>query len=307
MELRYCDSDVVRTECASLINRCDKYMLLHPQSKLWLRDTDHTYNSIRLESENVTIEDYKDLTSTCPRCGSNIHIKYGYYEDYGLLFCEYCQSLVCNDGWEKLNLLLSYLDRIDLTNKNEDQKGISFLTSYIKKLFDRNKPKTSLTVIPNYSTIKNQELASRYRLRVLDKNKQLLYLTLNRIRMDEGGDLYIDHNKDKSDKVQFAGIYLNGRDINDQRLFQGDIVRFKFKEPVGRFSNWEGVLVNRKQENDNILYIVEDNIHNNFPPSPNWIDNNTIEVIGNIFEMPDYRIMGGEEAKNFAYVIRSGF
>ena len=45
MELKgFCSSDEINKTndvCGSLIERCDEYMLSHPNSKLWLRDTDH--------------------------------------------------------------------------------------------------------------------------------------------------------------------------------------------------------------------------------------------------------------------------
>ena len=293
---------VVRKDCASLINRCDNYMLLHPQAKLWLRDTDHRFNPIRLESENVPFEDYTELISICSKCGSNIHVDYdnNVYDDYGLCFCQYCQSLVCGDGWTKLKKLLTYLDRIDLDKENNVEKNYEKHFGYSNKADITDK---IITVKPNVFAMRNSEYALRLRIRVLTKEKQLLYLTLNRIRMYGENSLYIVHEKDKSDKVQFAGVCLFGRDKNGERLFQGDIVRFDIKHPDGRILTWEGVLANVKHNNDSVLYIVEDNLYNNFPPSPDWIDNNTIEVIGNLFEDPEYKIMGGDEAKYFATLI----
>lgn len=306
--------NLVRKECDFLICRCENYMRLHPQAKLWLRDTDHHYNPIRLESENVPFEDYKELTSICPKCGSNIHVDYdnnGYYAEYELRFCKYCQSLVCEDGWTKLQKLLTYLDKIDKViedNENKEKEN-SIFHHFLHKFFHKSINDTGIfnkTLVdsPNVYAIHNQEKALRFKVRVLTKDKKLLYLALNRIRMDGENSLYIIREKDKSDKVQFAGAYLNGRDKNGERLFQGDIVRFVFKHPDGRILTGEGVLANMKQKEGRCFYIIEDNLNNNFPPSPDWIDKNTIEVIGNIFEKPDYKILGGHEAKYYAALIK---
>ncbi len=295
MELRnfFKSEIIVKKDCVSLIDRCDNYMRLHPGSKLWLRDTDHTYFPIRLESENVPKEDYEEIMSLCPRCGSPIlknpksnhhhyydkyrHYYYeDYYEDYGFRFCEYCYALEEKDGWKQTVRLLSYLNRIDSNTKSE--------TSIIKKLLN----------IHCFSKKRNKNIelnntkrfdAEKFRIRVLTSNNKLLYLTLNHIRMNVDGELYIEHDNDKSDQVKYAGVYLRERDKNGKRLYQGDIVQFDFISFNGERIRLKGILNYKKKEGEATLFVISDN-HNSFPPPPERIINNTIEVIGNIYETP---------------------
>lgn len=69
------EENMYREDCSFLIQRCTRYMESHPNAELWLRDTDHKYCPIRLESKGVPREDYKELLSTCPHCGSTFHGK----------------------------------------------------------------------------------------------------------------------------------------------------------------------------------------------------------------------------------------
>ena len=302
MELRdfYADPNLIREECSSLIHRCDQYMRLHPQSKLWLRDTDHTYSPIRLESENVPKEDYDEISSYCPKCGSTIQpgtINNQYYEDYGFTFCNYCNALTEEDGWKKLVRLLLYLNRIDEIEQTDNNTLFGCIAYFSNNKTGQN---TERQITDSY-ICSNLSKAERYRVRVITGEGHVLYLTLNRLRMDNKGKLYIEHKSDKSDIVRYAGIRIKGRDRNGNRLYQGDIVTFDFIDYQGKRRKWEGVLRSCRLTSKSILYVIEDNLYNNFPPPPDKIDNTTIEIIGNIFD-PNCKV-NGEEAKYYIPLI----
>lgn len=283
-----------KRDFASLIKRCDDYMLSHPNSKIWVRDTDHTYAFIRLETENVPTEDRQILTSLCPKCGSVIQVTTcpsEHFEDYGLTFCDYCYATTEENGWQKLVRLLHYLNRVD----DKKERSSSIFNFISKKLFGSKQTYSDTHLSP-----KTHQLdAEHFRIRVWTSLNKLLYVTLNRIRLNENGELYIEHGNDKSDIVKFAGVILKGRDKYGKRLFQGDIIRFIFDSGNGEKRETEAILKSWKLDNNSIRYIVEDNIYSNFPPAPEWIDNDTIEVIGNIFENPDFEI-GNTKAKEFS-------
>lgn len=272
------EEKMYREDCSFLIQKCTRYMESHPNAELWLRDTDHKYCPIRLESKGVPREDYNELLSTCPHCGSTFHGKlWGnneYYEDYGFNFCNYCLAQSEKVGAKKLQRLLSYTSRIDGDNNNEHETS------------------------PNIHAIHNRSLAHKTKLRVWTSQQTLLYLSLDRIRLNEDGVLYIDHGKDKNDIVKFAGMYLNIRDRHGCRIYQGDVVKLQLSRYAGdKFESKglvEDIWLSRKRKRYDLV-IVEDPISPSFPLLPDWIDYRTIEVLGNIYETPE--IMGSHFAK----------
>lgn len=295
MEMINLSESTVKKDCTSLISRCDEYMHLHPHSKIWLRDTDHQYAPIRLETENVPPKHYEELLSLCPKCGFSIQKKTKaprYYEDYGFQFCDFCYALEEEDGWTQTIRFLSYLNRIDKNNSK---------SSVLKDLFCNYFSRRILTTKYVASNNEKKYDAERFRIRVLTSNGQLLYLTLNHIRMDTEGNLYVSHSRRQHDKVRFAGVYIKQRDKNGQRLYQGDIVQFEFINHEKRIK-WKGVLRNKKKKGDALLYLIEDNLHNNFPINPDSIINDSIEVLGNIFEMKE--VMGYNASLWYDFILR---
>lgn len=295
--------ETIKSQYKSLVNRCDKYMSLHPDAKLWIRDSDHMYCSIRLEYRNVPDEDYKKLTSTCGMCGSDYHVNM-ITEDVMINICEYCYAYSEVFDWERMKMLLRYLEKVDSEDQQENKSKIKFdlLLAHLglKKRIKPNKNRLkSEKKWLNQSSLENIQKANKFRIRVLTPQKSLLYLTLDRIRMDVNERLYLEKDG-KKENVIFAGIYLKTRDKNNQRIYQGDIVRFKIKNTD---TIWEGV-ASRKEGAGKYPFWVEDNLNSNFPPEPRMINFQSMEVIGNIFENPDYKVFGGDEAKYYANLIK---
>ena len=262
------NNNLYREDCSFLIQRCNRYMQSHPNAELWLRNTDHRYCPIRLESKGVPREDYDELVSTCPHCGSTFHGEFmgnnEYYEDFGINFCNYCLALSEKKGAKKLQRLLSYTGRIDAGDENKEHE-----------------------VTPNIYAIQNRSIALKTKLRVLTNQQTLLYLSLDRIRMNEDGNLYIVHGEDKTDIVKFAGIYLNKRDRFGRRIYQGDVVKLMISRFEEDKLECKGVVEGSwlsRERNKYDLVIVEDPIGGSFPLLPDWIIYSTIEVIGNIYE-----------------------
>ena len=157
----------------------------------------------------------------------------------------------------------------------------------------------------NLQSIQNIEKAKNTRVRVLTSQNTLLYLKLDKLGLDENENLYVLHGDDKTDIVKFAGIYLKGRDKQEKRLFLGDIVKFDCENFYGKIVSVEGVLLGKEYSHNThrYHYIILDNRSNNLPPNPDLIDKKSIEVIGNIYENPEYKI-GGCEAKYYVYDIK---
>lgn len=297
------EAEYVKKTYHALIERCDTYIHRHPSAKIWIRDTDHTYSSIRLEG-NIPMEDYKELVSTCACCGSNQSLSMGDEDFGGIAICDYCRAMKAEYGYGKFYKMMSFLGKID---GEERQSNIE-----------------TQNAIPNSQYLNNVEKAKRFRVRVLvnkqgllsriQRKQELLYLNIDRLRMDEDSRIYIPHGDDKSDIVKFAGIYLNERDKNGHRMFQGDIVKFSCRNFRGEMICEEGVLCEVLSNNHypNVgeqypqptKFYIEDNLNYNFPPPPNAIVNESIEIIGNIFENANYKINGGDEAKYYANCIR---
>lgn len=280
MELICMNDFKVRRDCTALIQKCDNYLHYHPKAKLWIRDTDHKYCPIRLESENVPPEDYKVLISTCPKCGSNLLGKKAnsndHYEDYDLEFCDYCLAVSEKTGRKKLLRLLQYTGRID-SSDNYNNSKCEF-------------------VEPNNCTIQNITLALKEKLRVWTKDQKLLYLILDRIRMNQNGNLYIEHLNDKTDIVKFAGFYLD-RDRYGQRIYQGDVVKCIYRKRLECI----GILTEKHPlpNTGKYSFLIEQNPFS-FPLSSQDIDYSTIEVIGNIFENPE---LMGDVSKHYIWYI----
>ena len=222
-----------------------------------------------------------------------------YYDDYGFTFCNYCNALKEEDGWKKLVRLLLYLNRIDeIEQQTNDFLPFDCIAHNPIDIFDESTEKQTT----NPYICSNLLNAERYRVRVITKEGNVLYLTLSRVRLNNKGKLYIEHKSDKSDTVRFGGIRIKGSDRKGIRLYQGDIVTFEFVDYQGKKRKWEGVLRSCRFTSKSILYEIEDNLYNNFPPQPNNIDNTTIEIIGNIFENSNYKV-NGEEAKYYIPLI----
>lgn len=301
MELRdfssFKDKELVKSNCASIINRCDNYMSLHPQSKLWLRESDHMTSPVRLESINVPIEDYNELTSTCARCGANTQLDYivtSPYDDYDLKFCKYCQANATG-GWRQLKLLLEYLGKIDTPNNKRK--------CFLKSLFRRQS--NPVSPVNTYNTYAYQNIleAREFKMRVFTVKGKLLYLTLDRIRMDVNEELYIIHDNDKSDKVKFAGAYLHARDTKGNKIYQGDIVRFNYNSIGTQWVTMIGMVSSKYffncSKSDFPYTILQSCFSGDFPPSPRYIDFNSVEVIGNLFETPEKMIKPGRIVEEY--------
>lgn len=295
-------ADWVARTYPSIARRCDEYMKLHPQSKLWIRDTDHWYSSIRLEGTNIPNKDYAALVSTCAICGGNIHLSIGDDDFGGIAICDYCRGMKDEMGYKSFLKVLSFLNRIDseipevkIPDTVSFDLGTGNMTPVVGGSIQGDEK-------PNmYAKSKIAE-AEKFRFRVWTSQKTLLYLTADKVRINEHGKIYIVHNNDMNDIVSFAGIYLHERDRCGQRMFQGDIVKFSGKAYNGDIISEEGVLCDgNSREHRFNDYIVEDNLNNQFPlrPLPG-----TIEIIGNIFEDADYKVNGGDRAEYYGAYIK---
>lgn len=284
----------------SIIRRCDEYMKLHPLSKLWIRDTDHWYSSIRLEGTNVPNNDYNGLGSTCAICGGNIHLSIGDDDFGGVAICDYCRSMKDEKGYNCFLKVLSFLNRIDAEIPEVKTPETVSLDIGTGKMMPIVGGSTQGDEEPNIYALNKIAEAEKFRLRVWTSQKTLLYLTANKVRIDEHGKIYIVHENDKNDIVSFAGIYLHDRDSHGQRMFQGDIVKFSGKAYNGDIISEEGVLCDGYSNRFND-YTVLDNLYDNFPLSPLP---GTIEIIGNIFEDADYKVNGGDRAEYYGAYIK---
>lgn len=265
--------------CPSLIQRCDKYKSVHPNASFSLRETDHRDCEVVFGS-NIAREDEDKLLSLCAKCGSNRYVEYRVFDDYFLPFCLCCQAERAGRGWGQVKMFLLFLDKIDedYFNNNPDDHLL---------IGDRKKGGN-----PNSSASFKMTQALKFRIRVLTNENNLLYLTLQKIRMDGEGGLYIVHDNDKTDKVKFAGVYLNVRDRLGKRVFQGDIVKSNYRSYNGSFQPFIGVATLRHRHPISAPYpfMIETNTVGDFPPSPDSIDYDSAEVIGNLFESPELMI-----------------
>lgn len=282
-----------KKDCADLIRRCNLYEQSNPDSKFWMSESD-SGNTIWFRSNKVPEHDIKDILSTCAMCGGNIHLSFPttyHLEAYDCKFCDYCQAITEDSGWKQLKKLMAYLNRIDNAQTNR---------GFIKKLFCKEKKETIYEHV-NSQAYLNLKNASIFRVRLKLNNGNLLYKTLDSLRIDESGELYIVHEKDKTDKVKFAGVYLQFRDKNGKRIYEGDIVSFNIKYDYQKeWSKCKGLAApkHRSYMSRNYPFMID--IYDGWglvlPPLPSAIDYDSIEVVGNLFETPELYYLNSNES-----------
>lgn len=168
-----------------------------------IRNTDHYYESFRWEivqrlyDKDKATEQYglyefikKSVSSTCCQCGSNFHVSLEHYDDRYDSSIFHNKCILCQAKGEKLGYkrILKFVEANTIAKKE-------------KQIIDLPKIK----------------------LRLVNEDNHIFFSFLQNLYID-GGSLILSNQYDAHEKVKYAGMSLGARDINGERLYEGDLV-----------------------------------------------------------------------------------
>lgn len=189
--------DISRTELLKYMPATIQWVEAYDRNlmdtEIILRDTDHTYESLRFELRNYKIHNYDSIlrelyqyvATHCCKCGSSDEIQIDEYDarssDAMLnTFCGRCFSI---------------------------KKGLY--------------PRIRYNLTHNITTDINPKT------RVKSEDGHISYVRLNDLSIDEKSDIRM---KKSGQKVYIVGVDLGLRDMNDERVYDGDIVICKMAD-----------------------------------------------------------------------------
>lgn len=232
-----------------------------------LRDSDHTYNSFcygvypidkydasRSEEQSMLNEQLRKLiSSTCCMCGSDFHVSLGEFDDRmsSDIFehkCLLCQAKAERSAFKRI---LKY----------------AMANTFAKK-------ENRYIQLP------------QIKIRLLNCRNEIFYDYLSNLYVEEGS-FYISNRISKHEKVKYAGMSLGARDVNGERLYEGDLVVAILAETGHRYWGMAykntNELLNPQPKNPMIPSdILLEHGDNNFP-SPLTLAE-SFEIVGNIFQ-----------------------
>jgi hypothetical protein len=235
--------------------------------EITLRDSDHTYDSFRygvnqignydaskLEEQCVLKEKIEEMiSSTCCQCGSDFHVSLDEHYD-----ARYDSSIFNN------KCLLCQA-------KNEQNDGFKRVLKYaMANTFAQKENK--IIQLP------------QIKVRLLNSHNDIFHDYLQNLFVNE--DTFIVSNKyNVCEPVKYAGMSLGVRDVNGERLYEGDLVVATRAEDGRQFWGMAYLEANKwgNHPHKNPLIpmdIMIEHGNNNFPSPLTWAG--SFKIVGNI-------------------------
>ena len=232
-----------------------------------LRDSDHTYNSFcygvypidkydasRSEEQSMLNEQLRKLiSSTCCMCGSDFHVSLGEFDDR-----------MSSDIFEH---------KCPLCHAKSEQIGFKCI---LKFAMANTLAKRENKIIP----------IPDIKIRLLNSNNAIFYDYLRNLYVDED-TFYVSNKISVYEKVKYAGMSLGVRDMNGERLYEGDLVVAKLAENgklywgmANKNENKWGTQMHKNPMIPNDILLEHG--YNNFPSPLTWAE--SFEIVGNIFQ-----------------------